>query len=125
MVFRRAKETTEARIQRLFGFLLEEKGFRLAVNNLGDAVDAKGRFFFYGPVIAYCLYCDTVCINILHLVQRDDYSIYVTKAFQPDQIYMRNGVPVPERLAYDLDSFADEVCTAMRSGDGLYGFPVE
>ena len=112
----------EERLLLLFDFLLNTYGFSYSKEELGNAVDKSGNFLFYGPLNAYQFYNENVCINILHLVQRDDYNVYITNQKSVDQVLMRNGTEVPSELAYNLPSLADEVKQAFLNRLKWHGY---
>lgn len=116
-----AVDKNEEMIKALFSFLLDDYGFHFARGDLGNAVDKNGNFIFYGPLEAYYVYNSNVCINILYLVQRQDYNIYITDAYKADQIYIINGVAVSDHLAYDLHSFSAEVKNSVLKHGEIYG----
>ena len=99
----------EAEIKRLFVFLISEHNFEFSKAELGDAVDASGRFFFYGPVYSYALWNGKVCINILELVQRQDYNIYITKELTQHQPTIRSGIAVDGYDCYHWEAFAAKI----------------
>ena len=96
-----------------FDFLLNNYNFIYCKVKLGNAVDKNGKFFFYGPLNAYQFYNENVCINILHLVQRDDYNVYITDQKSVNQVYIRNGTEISSELAYNFSLFAEEVKQAV------------
>lgn len=114
----------ENRLRRIFYFLLNDYGFHFDKSDLGNVVNKDGEFVFYGPLLAYCLYNDNICFNILLLVQRQDCEIYITESHKNDQIYIRNGTRVSDVLAYDLDRFAVEVKNAIINGVEFYGWRI-
>lgn len=120
-MFRIHEDRIEEVIKELFRFLLDDYGFYFAKSSLGDAVDQNGEFFFYGPLDAYCIYNERLCINVLYLVQRQEYDIYITDAYKADQIYIRNGIQVSNCQAYDLSSFAAEVKNSVVNSGEIYG----
>ena len=81
-MFRIHEDRIEEVVKELFRFLLDDYGFHFAKSSLGDAVDQNGEFFFYGPLDAYCIYNERICINVLYLVQRQEYDIYITDAYK-------------------------------------------
>ncbi len=78
-------------IKQAFAYLFNEYGFTYIKTNLGDAYDAEGRFFFYGPVYAHSIYNNDICINVLNLVQRQDYDLFITDKYLSNQVYIRQG----------------------------------
>lgn len=119
-LFLSQQEKTEIQIKDIFSFLFNDYGFCFAKADLGDAVDKDGRFFFYGPLNAYFIYNQNVCINILYLVQRQDYEIFITDSHKKDQVYIRNGTKVSSELANDLNRFALEVKDSTASCREIY-----
>ena len=103
----------EEQLLSCFDFLLNNYNFTYCKVKLGNAVDKNGKFFFYGPLNAYQFYNENVCINILHLVQRDDYNVYITDQKSVNQVYIRNGTEIPSELAYNFSLFAEEVKQAV------------
>ena len=77
---------------------------------------------FYGPLNAYQFYNENLCINILHLVQRDDYSVYITNKKSADQLFIINGNEIPSDLAYNLPLLAEEFKKAVTNHNVLYGY---
>lgn len=120
-LFASPTDEIELKIRCLFGFLIDNYDFSFAKIDLGNAVDKDGRFFFYGPLNAYQLYNDNICINILYLVQRQDYDVYITDKYCRDQKYIRNGLEIPSYLAYDLPRFACEVRAELQSSKTIFG----
>lgn len=116
-----ASDETEERLLSLFGFMLSDFGFSYAREALGNAVDKDGKFIFYGPLNAYQFYNEKICISILHLVQRDEYNVYITDKKSDDQVYIKNGIEVPSHLAYDLPLFAKEMKESILNCGELYG----
>lgn len=117
-------DNTEERLLNLFDFMLRDFGFSYAREELGNALDKDGNFIFYGPLNAYQFYNEKLCISILHLVQRDDYNVFITDKKSDDQVYIINGVEVPSRLAYDLPLFANELKESFLNGGDLYGYRI-
>ena len=101
-LFKPPVDKTELRIKELFQFLFDDYGFSYAKTDLGKLVDKSGKIIFYGPLYAYQLYNENLCINIVKLVQRGDYDIYITEKASDDQHYIFDGIHLPSNLAYDL-----------------------
>ena len=108
-----APDKIEEQLLSYFDFLLNNYNFIYCKVKLGNAVDKNGKFFFYGPLNAYQFYNENVCINILHLVQRDDYNVYITDQKSVNQVYIRNGTEISSELAYNFSLFAEEVKQAV------------
>jgi len=113
----------EAEIKKNFDFLISEYNFEFRKAELGDAVDASGRFFFYGPVYSYALWNGKVCINFLELVQRQDYNIYITKELTQDQPTIRSGVAVETYYCYHWEMFADKIKQELEEHGTICGVP--
>ena len=94
-LFKPAPDKIEERLLSLFVFLLNTYGFSYSKEELGNAVDKSGKFIFYGPLNAYQFYNEKMCINILHLVQRDDYNAYINDKKSADQVFIINGIEIP------------------------------
>ena len=109
----------------IFGFLTEEYGFQFARKELGDARDPKsGKLEFYGPYNVYSFCHRGLCIHILHLVQRDDYEIFITDEYRPDQAYIRSGRKEDSKLAYHLEDYAAFLRERIQQDRALYGIKV-
>lgn len=114
----------KAKIKEIFNFLLLDYGFEFHEANLGNAVDENGKFFFYGPVYCYSIYNDKVCINILELVQRHDYEIFITKGLTQDQPTIRRGTVVGAYYCYRWQEFANKIKQELEEKGTIYGIPV-
>ena len=112
-LFKPPVDKTELRIKDLFRFLFDDYGFSYAKINLGNLVDKNGKIIFYGPLYAYQIYNDNLCINIVNLVQRDDYDIYITENQSEDQHYIYGGMRLPSHLAYDLSLCSSQIKTEL------------
>lgn len=117
-------DETKELILKLFDFLINNYGFEFAKEKLGDARDQSGKFFFHGPLNVYQIYNDNVCINILHLVQRDDYNVYITDRKSIDQVYIRSGIEVPSHLAYDFPLLAREIRESVLDCGEVFGYKI-
>ncbi|MBR3815561.1 MAG: hypothetical protein IKJ27_02415 [Clostridia bacterium] len=120
-LFKPTPDKIEERLLSIFDFLLNTYGFSYSKVELGNAVDKSGKFIFYGPLNAYQFYNENLCINILHLVQRDDYDVYITCKKSADQVFIINGIEVPSELAYNLPLLAEKVKQAVANHSELYG----
>ena len=114
-------DKTELKIKELFQFLLDDYGFSFVKNDLGNLVDKSGKIIFYGPLDAYQLYSDKLCINIVVLVQRFDRDIYITEKQSTDQHYIFDGMHLPSNLAYDLPLFASQIKSELLSSKTVFG----
>ena len=121
-LFKPAPDKIEERLLSLFDFLLNTYAFSYSKEELGNAIDKSGKFVFYGPLNAYQFYNENLCINILHLVQRDDYSVYITNKKSADQLFIINGNEIPSDLAYNLPLLAEEFKKAVTNHNVLYGY---
>ena len=122
--FRPAPDPVEAQLLELFDFLLREHGFGYSKAELGNAVDENGKFIFYGPLTAYQFYSERVCMTVTHLVQRDDFCVYITERKSTDQVYLQKGTVVPSRLAYSFPALAAEVRDSVTECGTLFGHPI-
>lgn len=95
--------------------------FSFAKVDLGNLVDKNEKIIFYGPLIAYQIYNDNLCINIVNLVQRGDFDIYITEKASVDQHYIFDGLMLPSNLAYDLPLFASQVKSELSSNKTIFG----
>ena len=120
-LFKPPVDKTEIKIKEQFQFLLDDYGFSFAKVDLGDLVDKNGKVIFYGPLIAYQLYNDNLCINIVNLVQRGDFDIYITEKASADQHYIFDGMLLPSNLAYDRTLFASQVKSDLLSSKTIFG----
>ncbi len=120
-LFKPAPDRVEASLLNIFDFLLKDFGFSYQKEKLGDAVDKDGKFIFYGPLNAYQFYNKNICISFLHLMQRDDYNVYITDKKCNNQVYIINGVELPSYLAYNLPLFAKELKEALLNCEEFYG----
>ena len=112
----------EERLKHYFAFLFDDYGFVLKKHELGNAVDKNGKFFFYGPLTAYCMYNDDVCLNILYLAQRQDYDLYITEKYDPDQIYIRNGFWVDTSDVGNFRVLSENVKRDFTTKGEIYGY---
>ena len=114
-------EKNKEEIQKIFDFLIENYDFQFSVADLGNAVDANGKFFFYGPVYCYSLWNGKVCINILELVQRQDFNIYITRELTQDQPIIRSGIAVENYLCYHWEELARQIKQELKENETIYG----
>lgn len=114
-------DKTEMEIKALFQFLIDDYGFTFTKNDLGNLVDKNGKLIFYGPLLAYQLYNENLCINIVNLVQRGDYDIYMTEKCSNDQHYIFSGLKLPSYLAYRRQKFADEIKAELVKSGTIFG----
>lgn len=121
-LFKTTSDKIEKEITEHFDFLIKDHGFEFEKLPLGDAVDKNGDFFFYGPLNAYQIYNESVCINILHLVQRNDYNVYITDKKSEDQIYIRNGTEVS---LYDFSVLAKAIQESVLNSGKIFGYAIE
>ncbi|MBQ2806768.1 MAG: hypothetical protein IJF08_06930 [Clostridia bacterium] len=120
-LFKPPVDKTELKIKELFQFLLDDYGLSYIKTDLGDLVDKNGKIIFYGPLNVYQIYNDNLCINIVNLVQRGDYDIYITEIASDDQHYIFDGMHLPSNLAYNLPLFASQVKSELLNGKTIFG----
>lgn len=123
-LFKPTPDKTEDSLLMQFDFLINNYGFEYSKEMLGDAIDKDGKFVFYGPLNAYQIYTENVCINILHLVQRDEYNVYITDKKSADQVYIRNGIEVPSYFAYDFPLLAREIKESVLNCGEVFGYKI-
>lgn len=123
-LFNATYDKTEENLKKLFGFLLNDYDFKFSKEILEKATDKNGKFFFCGPLNLYQFYNENVCINILHLVQRDDCNVYVTDQKSKDQMYIRSGYELPARLAYDSALLAKEIKQSVLNRGEIFGYKI-
>ncbi len=111
----------EIEIRTLFQFLIDDYGFTFAKTDLGNLVDKSGKLIFYGPLYAYQLYNNNLCINIVNLVQRGDYDIYITEKHSNDQQYIFDGLQLASYLAYHRQEFANEIKAELLNTRTIFG----
>ena len=120
-LFKPPVDRTETRIREQFQFLFDDYGFSFAKNDLGNLVDKNGKVIFYGPLIAYQIYNKNLCLNIVNLVQRGDFDIYITEKVSADQHYIFDGMMVPSNFAYDRTLFASQVKSELSRSKTIFG----
>lgn len=120
-LFEPSMDKTEQRIKELFRFMFDDYGFSFSKVDLGNLVNKNGKLIFYGPLNAYQIYNDNLCMNIVNLVQRGDYDIYITDKPSTDQHYIFDGVRLPSRFAYDLPLLASEIKTELSNSKTIFG----
>ena len=120
-LFEAPVDETESKIKELFQFMFDNYGFSFDKVNLGNLVDKDGNLIFYGPLYAYQIFNNNLCINIVNLVQRGDYDIYITEKQTFDQHYIFDGLKLPSKLAYDLPLFSNQIKTELLSCKTIFG----
>ena len=120
-LFKPPVDRIEIGIREQFQFLFDDYGFSFDKVDLGNLVDKNGKVIFYGPLIAYQIYNENLCINIVNLVQRGDYDIYITEKASDDQLYIFDGIHLPSNLAYDLPLFASHVKSELLKRKTIFG----
>lgn len=120
-LFKSPHDETEESLLKELDFLLKDCGFSYSKEDLGNATDKKGRFKFYGPLYAYQFYNDGACINILYLVQRQEFDVYVTEEKSANQTYIRSGTEIPSELAYNLPLLAMQIKDSILNNTEFYG----
>lgn len=78
--------------QEHFSFLLLNYGFKFVYKEFGNAVDANGKFYFYGPMNAYSFYNENGCFTFFNLVQRKEWDAYKVDKYVDDQSELKKGV---------------------------------
>ena len=120
-LFKPPVDRTEIRIREQFQFMFVDYGFSFDKVDLGNLVDKNGKVKFYGPLIAYQIYNENLCINIVNLVQRGDFDIYITEKASADQHYIFDGMLLPSNFAYDLPLFASQVKSELSRSKTIFG----
>ena len=120
-LFKPPVDKTELKIKELFQFLFDDYGFSYVNTDLGNLVDKNGKLIFYGPLNAYQIYNDNLCINIVILVQRNDCDIYITEKQSVDQHYIFDGMSLPSIFAYNLPLFASQVKSELLDSKTIFG----
>ncbi len=119
-LFKSDFDGVEEKLLKTFNFLINDYNFSYSKTNLGNLTDEDGNFIFYGPYNAYQFYNESVCINILHLVQRGEYDVYITDRKSCDQIYIREGTKIPDNFPL----LADKVKESIPNGE-LFGHKIK
>ena len=120
-LFKPPVDKTELKIKELFQFLFDDYGFSYINTDLGNLVDKNGKLIFYGPLNAYQIYNDNLCINIVILVQRNDCDIYITEKQSVDQHYIFDGMSLSSSFAYNLPLFASQVKSELLDSKTIFG----
>ena len=123
-LFRPTPDRIEKMLLERFDFLINKYGFTYFKYNLGNYTDENGKLLFYGPYNAYQFFTSEVCLNILYLVQRDDFEVYITKKQYQDQLYIRKGTKVPAGMQNNMVWLAAETKTSVQNNGELFGFKV-
>ena len=111
----------EKKLMKYFTFLLTGYNFKFDKLELGDLVDENGKRWFYGPYNCYYFYNGKVCINFMNLVQRQDWSIYITHEVLSDQNLIKKGKEVPGELCYDWHLFASLIKEELVKNNSIFG----
>ena len=120
-LFKPPVDKTEVEIKTIFQFLFDDYNFSFSKIDLGNLVDKNGKLIFYGPLYAYQIYNNNICINIVNLVQRGDYDIYITENRSTDQHYIFDGLHLPSYLAYHRQIFANEIKNELTNSKTIFG----
>ena len=120
-LFKPPVDKTELKVKELFQFLFDDYGFSYINTDLGNLVDKNGKLIFYGPLNAYQIYNDNLCINIVILVQRNDCDIYITEKQSVDQHYIFDGMSLPSSFAYNLPLLASQVKSELLDSKTIFG----
>ncbi len=118
--FKPPVDTVMEEIRTQFDFLVRDYGFSFAKEDLGNMVGRDGKRIFYGPYYAYQFYRDGVCINILYLMQRQEYDVFLTAQKSKDQIYIRSGTKLLPHLSF----LAEELENALLTCREFYGWRI-
>ena len=110
----------EKNLMKYFTFLLTEYNFKFDKHNLGDLVDENGKRLFYGPCNCYYFYNEKICINFIHLVQRQDWEVYITNEVLLDQTLIRKGKKVPTDLCYNWSLLASIIKDEIINNNSIY-----
>ena len=111
----------ETNLMKHFTFLLTDYKFKFDKLELGDLVDETGKRWFYGPYNCYYFYNDKICINFTHLVQRQDWDVYITEKVFSDQNLIRKGKEVPTELCYNWSLFASTIKDEATKSNSIFG----
>lgn len=115
----------EPTLIKYFGFLLTEYNFKFDKLDLGNMVDENGRLLFYGPDNCYYFYNDKFCLNFLNLVQKQDWSVYITKEVFSDRITIEKGKALPNDLCYNFPLLASEIKDELLNHSSIFGFDIK
>lgn len=115
----------EPTLIKYFGFLLTEYNFKFDKLDLGNMVDENGRLLFYGPDNCYYFYNDKVCLNFLNLVQKQDWSVYITKEVFSDRITIEKGKVLPNDLCYNFPLLASAIKDELLNHSSIFGFDIK
>lgn len=74
-----------------FGYLFNEYGFEFKMDKFKSAFTKEGKFFYHGPVHAYSLYNDKMCITFVYLMQRQEWDVYLNDVYTKSQTKIRSG----------------------------------
>ena len=110
----------EKNLMKCFTFLLTEYNFNFKKLNLGDLVDENGKRLFYGPYNCYYFYNEKICINFIHLVQRQDWEVYITNEVLLDQTLIRKGKNVPTDLCYNWSLLASIIKDEIINNNSIF-----
>ena len=110
----------EKKLMEYFTFLLTEYNFKFDKRNLGDLVDENGKRLFYGPCNCYYFYNEKICINFIHLVQRQDWEVYITNEVLLDQTLIRKGEKVPTDLCYNWSLLASIIKDEIINNNSIF-----
>ena len=112
------------RVMKYFSFLVKDYDFKFDKIALGDMRDENGKLWFYGPFNCYSFYNDNLCINLMNLVQRQDWYIRITKELSDDQIYIRKGQKVEEKYCYNFGLLAAVIKSDIVQNNEIFGNPI-
>lgn len=107
-----------------FGFLIKEYDFEFNKFELGNYLGENGKVFFYGPFNCYCFYNESICINFLNLVQRQDWYITITNELSNNQTYIMNGYHIETQYCYNWDLLATVMKNDIDQLREIFGHPI-
>ena len=108
-------------IMKYFGFLIKDYNFEFDKIELGDFKDENRKLIFYGPFNCYVIYNDTLCIDFMNLVQRQDWFITITKKFSLDQTYIKNGQKIDEKYCYNWELLSSIIKNNIEQRKEIFG----
>lgn len=74
-----------------FSFLIDKYEFEYIYKSYNSAVNKENKFYFHGPMNAFSLYNKKGCITFFHLVQRDEWDVYVVDKYSESQADLKKG----------------------------------
>ena len=111
-------------IKQYFGFL-QNYGFKFTKRDLGNLTDSTGKLLYYGPLNCYYLYNDNLCINFMNLVERDDWSIFITNELSYDQKIINKGKKLEEKYFYNFELLAVAIKDEIEKSNTIFGIHIK